>query len=161
MHKVSLMFNALIILEPFSTLTLKSPLTSKQSHKTTDKKNRQINIGVLTMPVEKLSSQTSLPSININQDTDRQLKAKEYKFQLPLEKPSKEQLEKAVKGINDFIETSNTHIQFKLHEKLNEYYVTVVDNDTKEVVREIPSKKVLDVYAAMTEFIGLIVDKKI
>ena len=112
------------------------------------------------MPVENITSQTSLPSINSNKDTDRKLNIEEQ-TQLPLDQPSKEQLEKAVKGINDFIETSNTHIQFKLHEKLNEYYVTVVDNDTKEVVREIPSKKVLDVYAAMTEFIGLIVDKKI
>ena len=112
------------------------------------------------MPVENITSQTSLPSINTNQDAERKLNIEEQ-TQLPLDQPSKEQLEKAVKGINDFIETSNTHIQFKLHEKLNEYYVTVVDNDTKEVVREIPSKKVLDVYAAMTEFIGLIVDKKI
>lgn len=112
------------------------------------------------MPVENISSQTSLPSININQDTDRKLNIEEQP-QLPQEHPSKEQLEKAVKGINNFIEFSTTHIEFKLHEKLNEYYVTVVDNDTKEVVREIPSKKVLDVYAAMTEFIGLIVDKKI
>jgi len=112
------------------------------------------------MPVENITSQTSLPSINSIQDTDRKLNIEEQ-TQLPLDQPSKEQLEKAVKGINEFIETSNTHIQFKLHEKLNEYYVTVVDNDTKEVVREIPSKKVLDVYAAMTEFIGLIVDKKI
>ncbi|WP_226529288.1 flagellar protein FlaG [Metabacillus niabensis] len=112
------------------------------------------------MPVENLTSQTSLPSINTNYDIERKIKNEEQS-QLPLEQPSKEQLEKAVKGINNFIEFSSTHIEFKLHEKLNEYYVTVVDNATKEVVREIPSKKVLDVYAAMTEFIGLIVDKKI
>lgn len=112
------------------------------------------------MTVENISSQTSLPSLKINREIDRTINNTEQSQQT-LEKPSKEQLEKAVKGINDFIETSNTHIQFKLHEKLNEYYVTVVDNDTKEVVREIPSKKVLDVYAAMTEFIGLIIDKKI
>ncbi|APH03586.1 flagellar protein FlaG [Bacillus weihaiensis] len=77
------------------------------------------------------------------------------------ENPNKDQLEKVIKSINDFLESSSTHLQFKLHEELNEYYVTVVDNQTNEVVREIPSKKVLDVYAAMTEFIGLIVDKKI
>jgi len=112
------------------------------------------------MPVENITSQTALPRINMTQDIERKLD-NEQQTQLPLDQPSKEQLEKAVKGINDFIESSSTHIQFKLHEKLNEYYVTVVDNDTKEIVREIPSKKVLDVYAAMTEFIGLIVDKKI
>lgn len=112
------------------------------------------------MPVENISSQTSLQSIKKPHDIERNI-TNEEQTNLTLEQPSKELLEKAVKGINNFIEFSSTHIEFKLHEKLNEYYVTVVDNDTKEVVREIPSKKVLDVYAAMTEFVGLIVDKKI
>ncbi|MFY4775074.1 flagellar protein FlaG [Metabacillus sp. RGM 3146] len=74
---------------------------------------------------------------------------------------TKEQLEKAIGGMNDFVKSGNTHLQFKLHEKLNEYYVTVVDDKTNEVVKEIPSKKLLDIYAAMTDFIGLMVDKKI
>lgn len=51
------------------------------------------------------------------------------------------------------------HLQFVLHEKLGEYYVKVVDNRTEEVVREIPPKEWLDFYAAMAEFMGLIVDK--
>lgn len=115
------------------------------------------------MPVENISPQTALQSININHDIDIKINNQDSDQSMvaPEQPPSKDQLEKAVKGINDFIESSNTHIQFKLHEKLNEYYVTIVDDQTNEVVREIPSKKVLDVYAAMTEFIGLIVDKKI
>lgn len=117
------------------------------------------------MTVENISSQPALPSIDIkNTVGSKEIEIFNQKSNLEQqskEQPSKEELEKAVKGINDFLESSRTHIQFKLHEKLNEYYVTVVDDQTKEVVREIPSRKVLDVYAAMTEFIGLIVDKKI
>jgi flagellar protein FlaG len=80
---------------------------------------------------------------------------------LPQEPVTKEKVEEVVKGMNEFLEASNTSIQFEFHEKLKEYYVTIVDNKTSEVVREIPAKKMLDMYAAMTEYIGLMVDKKI
>lgn len=74
---------------------------------------------------------------------------------------TKEKLEKIVDGMNEFVSASNTHLKFEFHDKLNEYYVTIVDDKTQEVVKEIPSKKMLDLYAAMTEFLGIMVDKKI
>ncbi|MBS8265789.1 flagellar protein FlaG [Mesobacillus boroniphilus] len=73
----------------------------------------------------------------------------------------KEKLEGVVEGLNKYLSQSQTSLKFQYHEKLQEYYVTLVDEKTKEVVREIPPKKMLDFYAAMTEFLGLIVDKKI
>lgn len=73
----------------------------------------------------------------------------------------KERLDGIIEGMNEFLQPSNTSLKFELHEKLNEYYVTIVDDITHEVVKEIPSKKMLDMYAAMTEFVGLMVDKKI
>jgi flagellar protein FlaG len=79
----------------------------------------------------------------------------------PQDPHTKEKLEKAVKGMNDFLSASNTHLKFQYHEKLKEYYVTIVDSKTDEVVKEIPSKKLLDMFAAMNEYIGLMVDKKI
>ncbi|MEW8970138.1 MAG: flagellar protein FlaG, partial [Mesobacillus sp.] len=76
-------------------------------------------------------------------------------------KVPKEKLEGVVEGLNKYLQQSQTSLKFQYHEKLQEYYVTLVDEKTKEVVREIPPKKMLDFYAAMTEFLGLIVDKKI
>ncbi|BBP92605.1 hypothetical protein BsIDN1_62230 [Bacillus safensis] len=75
---------------------------------------------------------------------------------------SKKEIEKKrFQGANKLIEPTQFHLQFELHEKkLNEYYVKVVDNQTDEVIREIPSKEWLDFYAAMTEIVGLFVDKK-
>jgi flagellar protein FlaG len=74
---------------------------------------------------------------------------------------SKEELEKVVKGMNEFLLPSNTSLKFEMHEELKEYYVKIIDSQTQEVVKEIPSKKILDMYAAMTKFVGLLVDKKI
>jgi flagellar protein FlaG len=73
----------------------------------------------------------------------------------------KEKVAEIVSSLNKFLQPSHTSIRFEFHEKLNEYYVTVIDDKTSEVIREIPSKKMLDFYAAMTEYLGLMVDKKI
>lgn len=77
------------------------------------------------------------------------------------EKISKDKIQNAVDSINKFLEPSYTSLRFSLHEKLNEYFVQVVDSNTKEVIREIPPKKLLDIYAAMKELVGFVVDKKI
>ncbi|MCG7334321.1 flagellar protein FlaG [Sporosarcina sp. ACRSM] len=76
--------------------------------------------------------------------------------QLPLEKA-----QQLTESMNTFLESANTQLRFKLHDKLNEYYVTIIDMKTDEVVREIPSKKLMDIHAAMREFLGLLVDRKI
>ncbi|WLD92966.1 flagellar protein FlaG [Alkalihalobacillus sp. AL-G] len=78
------------------------------------------------------------------------------------EKPvTKEELLNKVKTLNEFLIPMNTSLNYKLHEKLNRYYVQIVDDQTKEVIREIPNKKFLDMYAAMAELIGIVVDEKI
>ena len=38
--------------------------------------------------------------------------------------------------------------------------IKIIDNDTKEVLMEVPPKKILDVVAKMCELAGVLVDKK-
>ena len=73
----------------------------------------------------------------------------------------KAEIEEATESVNKFLEISHTNVQFKLHEKLDRYYVTIVDSDTKEVIKEIPPKKLLDLHASMLEYVGILVDDKI
>ena len=54
-----------------------------------------------------------------------------------------------------------TNLKFVLHDKLGEYYVKVVDIETDEVIKEIPPEKMLDMYAQMAEFMGLLIDEKV
>jgi flagellar protein FlaG len=74
---------------------------------------------------------------------------------------SKDFAKKVVDSLNTVLTASNSHLHFVYHEKLQKYYITIVDNQTKEVVKEIPPKKLLDIAAYMSKQIGLIVDKKI
>lgn len=73
----------------------------------------------------------------------------------------KEDVKEAVEKLNSFLEPVRRNLKFELHEKLDKYYVTVIDSNTKEVIKEIPPRKILDMYAAMAEFMGLLVDRKI
>jgi len=73
---------------------------------------------------------------------------------------SKSEIENEIAGLNKLLQSTNTHLKFTLHEELNEYYVQVINEQTNEVVREIPSKKVMDMVAKMHEMIGLLVDEK-
>jgi flagellar protein FlaG len=117
--------------------------------------------------INRLSSETSstyiYETIKTKIDTiDRSTtETEKHPAQEVSESIPKEKLEGVVEGLNKFLQQSQTSLKFQYHEKLQEYYVTLVDDKTKAVVREIPPKKMLDFYAAMTEFLGLIVDKKI
>lgn len=66
-----------------------------------------------------------------------------------------------VSKLNDFMDPVQTNLQFKYHEELNEYYVTVINPLTNEVIKEIPPKKMLDMFASMVEFMGILIDEKI
>jgi flagellar protein FlaG len=73
---------------------------------------------------------------------------------------SKTELSKEIDGINKWLQTTSTHVKFTLHEELNEYYVQVINDQTQEVIREIPSKKMMDMVAKFHEMVGLLVDEK-
>ncbi|WP_042222455.1 flagellar protein FlaG [Oceanobacillus manasiensis] len=70
-------------------------------------------------------------------------------------------IEKAADTLNELMKPLRTNLKFELHDKLEKYYVSVVDSETNEVIKEIPPKKFLDMYANMAEFMGILIDKKI
>ena len=74
--------------------------------------------------------------------------------------PSNEQLKKAVSEINKKM-NANTSCQFGIHEATNRVTIKLVDNDTKEVIKEIPAEETLDIIAKAWELAGIMVDKKL
>lgn len=77
------------------------------------------------------------------------------------EKLSITEVEEMMGSLNDFLKSADSRLKFVLHDKLETYYVTIIDNETDEVIREIPSEKLMNIRAAMKEFVGLLVDRKI
>ncbi len=55
---------------------------------------------------------------------------------------------------------ANRELQISIHDKTHRIMAKVVDKETKEVIKEIPSEKLLDMVYSMLEYSGLIVDEK-
>lgn len=72
---------------------------------------------------------------------------------------TKEDLDKAVKKLNKFLEDDKTHAEYEKHEDLGTLMIRIVDDETEKVVIELPPKKVLDMIASMCKQVGLL-DKK-
>ena len=112
--------------------------------------------------------ENAVPSIKIAHSATGVTQNKEVQKVAPTQPTSSDEQEmpaKKAKGMidsmNKFLVSADSKLKFEFHEELNEYYVTIIDSQTDEVIREIPSKKLLDIHAAMREFVGLLVDRKI
>ena len=53
----------------------------------------------------------------------------------------------------------NVNLQFSVHKASGRMMVTVVDESTGKVIREIPSQEILELAAKMDEMVGMIFDK--
>ena len=67
-------------------------------------------------------------------------------------------INKAVGEINK--KMHNSEAVFGIHDKTNRVTIKIVDKDTKEVIKEYPPEKTLDMIAKVWEMAGLMVDEK-
>ncbi len=66
----------------------------------------------------------------------------------------------AVEKMNRVVEGSNRRFQYTIHEGTKDIMIKVIDETTREVIKEIPPKKILDMVASMLEMAGLMVDER-
>ena len=60
----------------------------------------------------------------------------------------------------DFKNSSNIEFNYTINKNTNEVVVAIVDTKTKEVIREIPSKNMVELKEKMIKIIGMLVDRK-
>ncbi len=72
--------------------------------------------------------------------------------------PTNEQLKKAVESINKRL--ANSEAIYGIHEGTNRVTIKIVDKDTKEVIKELPPEKTLDMIAKAWELAGILVDER-
>ncbi|KEH89015.1 hypothetical protein Z965_03930 [Clostridium novyi A str. BKT29909] len=103
--------------------------------------------------VENVQS-TELPVLK-NENIDKNMSDKNQKDK------SEKDIQSAVNKLNKFLQGENTHIEYERHKVFkNQFTIKIVDNKTKEVIKEVPPKKILDMVAEICKLAGVIVDKK-
>lgn len=73
---------------------------------------------------------------------------------------NREELEKAVEDTNRIVFEDDNRFEFKVHERTGRMMVKLIDNETDEVVKEIPPEKILDLVASIWDLVGILVDER-
>lgn len=91
-------------------------------------------------------------------------KIKESEMQLQYDEAeeniTKEQLETAISKVNNHVLGVNSQFQYRIHEGTDRIMVKLIDTESKDVIREIPPEKMLDMVAEIWKRVGLVIDNK-
>jgi len=122
---------------------------------------------VLT-PIQPTIQTTLLPTDTFQgQKTERSqdtpLKVVDKKSDVPSarEEIPREQVEKATEKLNRLMGIIDKRLKFSVHSNPDCVVVKVVDQETGDVLNEIPSKQALDLLSSFSDTVGLVVNKKV
>lgn len=77
-----------------------------------------------------------------------------------LAQPSSEELQAAVESVSETVKSFNNSLRFSIDDTTGQTVVKVIDIDTKEVIKQIPSKEMLALAKALDQITGLLVKQK-
>jgi len=69
-----------------------------------------------------------------------------------------DQVKQAIEKLNKSM--TNSEAVFGIHEGTNRVTIKIIDKNTKEVIKELPPEKTLDMIAKVWEMAGILVDEK-
>lgn len=80
--------------------------------------------------------------------------------QLGSEESTSRRIKNAVDHANQTMRHAKTKCEFSYHEETKRVSIKVIDEETEEVIREIPPEETLEMLSKMWELAGLMVDEK-
>ena len=76
------------------------------------------------------------------------------------EQPVSTKMKDAIDKVNKKIVPTKTRCEFSYHEDTKRVSIKVIDQNTEEVIREIPPEETLDMLSKMWELAGILVDER-
>lgn len=95
-----------------------------------------------------------------NQDIKIDASKDDNKKNANISTAEKKLIKNSVDNLNKLLQKENTHVEYKIHKYFGDVIIKIVDNNTKEVVKEMPPEKILDMIQKMCEMDGMFVNKK-
>ena len=93
-----------------------------------------------------------------SRELDKSLKDQEQQSDSNDQPLSEKEQQRRMARLQDTLKNYNIEISY--NNEVNRYAIKVLDSDSKEVVKEIPSEKTLDMFAKMLEIEGLLLDER-
>lgn len=122
-----------------------SPVTVVKADKQAEDRVRPAVDGGLFVSSPNQTSENAVSSVSLlNQDEKRKTEAK----------PDAEMVKKAVDQGNTLLQAVRRNLQFKVDDATKETVIKIVDSDSGEVVRQIPSEEMLAFVKRMQQLEG-------
>lgn len=115
-----------------------------------------MNIQSLGSPVAPRLEERALPALD--QQAAQPVKARTAEG-IDSAPPSREQLNDAVKKINEGMAASSQSLEFAIDDDSKEIVVKIIDQNTREVVRQIPSVEALEIAKSIDKMRGLLISQ--
>lgn len=89
--------------------------------------------------------------------TDKQQATGQQATAMQRASASSEQVDDAVRQVNDTLQMVSQKLEFSIDKDTEAFVVKVVDKETKEVIRQIPSEEMLELAKALDKLQGLLI----
>lgn len=73
---------------------------------------------------------------------------------------SRDELDALTQELNSFMGSFNADLHFAIHEKTKQLMVQIIDERKNIVLKEYPSHEFLDMVARISDYVGVLLDKK-
>ena len=134
------------------------PQTAEPANTEVPEDGQTVNVDETTAAVTKPQAEDENSGGSDNAGSQQQQAQSGSKAQ---QQQQSEQLKKAIAEMNKKINNSNEEAVFGVHEDTNRIMIKIMDKDTKEVIKEFPPEKTLDMIAKIWEMAGILVDEKL
>ncbi len=141
-------------IEPLgSVMTVQAQTMAAPKQQTVSAEKPEMSADSAVQSVEKADK-----TINVVENAQKKEQNGNSTEQGQEQQPSTEQIKKAVEKLNKNL--MNSEAIFGIHEATNRVTIKIVNKDTKEVIKELPPEKTLDMIAKAWELAGILVDEK-
>lgn len=121
---------------------------------------QKVNVDSTTATVAKAQEEDSEAGKDSEKEKNADNNSSAQRKELNPSQAATEQLKKAIAEMNQKISNTNEEAVFGVHEDTNRIMIKIIDKDTKEIIKEFPPEKTLDMIAKVWEVAGILVDEK-
>lgn len=117
----------------------------------------QPNTQSTTIPMDTFSGQ----KLERSQETPRKVVDRKQDIPTAREEIPREEVEKAVEKLNRLMGIIDKRLEFRVDEKSHRVVVKIMDQQSGEVLDEIPSKRALEFLNSFSDMVGVMFDKQV
>lgn len=117
----------------------------------------QSNKQTTVMPIDTYPGQ----KLDRSQDIPRPVVERKDELPAAREEIPREEVERATDKLNRFMSFIDKRLRFDIHETSDQIMVRVIDQDTEDVLNEMPPKRVLELLDSLMDIAGLLIDQKV